>query len=201
MKKLFLLLAVALPCLFLTVPSYAIEDPDPAGTIIVGVQVGPRIGYSFGQTDVDIDEWFNINYETTGGGIMLGVAPMLTADYVLVDSWWKGHFTIGLQTGAYWMSTLKGPKEDRFKRSVLFVAPRAMYGLNLSKQFEVHAGLATGIGFDWLGYEKKVYSGPSFSFGYIMGGRFNITEQFSVTADINLSNHMPALGIGLAYKF
>ena len=201
MKKQLVLLFSAALCLFVATPSFAIEDPDPRGTIIIGVQVGPNIGYSFGESSLDIDDHFNFGFTTKGGGFMLGVAPALTVDYVLVDSWWKGHFTVGLAAGGSWISTL--PKEDRTKQNAFYFAPRAMYGLNLSPKFEVHSGLAAGVSFLYRGLAgaKPEYSGAGFEFAFIMGGRFNITDGIAATADINVSPHLPMISVGLAYKF
>ncbi len=179
MKKLISFSVALVFGLLVSIPSYAIEDPNPKGTLVAGFQVGPTVGIYPGY-----EHW----------SFSLGIAPVLTGDYVLTDNWWKGHFTVGAMTGFSWWTIL----DSDYSYSCLFVAPRAMYGLNLSKKFEVHTGLAVGVGFNWgNGYWEHV----SLVYDYIMGARFNLSEQFSLTADINVSNVMPLLGVGVAYKF
>ena len=70
----------------------------------------------------------------------LGVQPFggaVSVDYVLVDEWWKGHFTVGgefdFRSENHW--------------GAIGVTPRATYGLNITDQFEVHVAAAMGFGF------------------------------------------------------
>ena len=71
----------------------------------------------------------NVGVLDTGGDV--------SVDVVLVDSWWKGHFTVG---GEMDFSTLS-------KDKVAFgLTPRATYGLNITDKFEVHATVGLGIG-------------------------------------------------------
>ncbi|MBR1538611.1 MAG: hypothetical protein IJ799_08385 [Bacteroidales bacterium] len=197
MKKCFFLLMTAALSLLVSVPAFAIEDPNPKGTFVVGLQIGPRTGACL-DFYVDIDDYLNIDYGTNGG-FMLGIEPMLTADYVLVDSWWKGHFTVGAMLGAYRIGTL-GSGERRHHSAVTII-PRAMYGLNLSSRWEVHAGFGLGAAFRSCSAHVEGDSGPAFTFCSVTGARFNISDSFSITADLNLSGFTPLVGVGVSFKF
>ena len=102
MKKIIAILAVAIIGMSMAVKANAIEDQWSKGTMVVSVLGG-------------IDPWY--------GSLAFGGIGAF--DYVLVDSWWKGHFTIGGQVGfeanKYWKT--------------LSAAPRVTYGLNLSEKF------------------------------------------------------------------
>ena len=79
----------------------------------------------------------------------VGISPVgaaVSADYVLVDSWWMGHFTVGgeIDLGTYTHETGLG------------FTPRATYGLNITEQFEVHAAVGFGLG-HWS-YKNGDYS-------------------------------------------
>lgn len=212
MKKHIAFLLAAALLLFVATPSYAIEEPNPQGTITLGVQLGPLMDIdTYGLGLYDFGDYFN--YDNLKHGFMLGFAPAITADYVLVDSWWKGHFSIGLVLGAGWNSAIFQEKSWRYKESIYYVAPRVLYGINLSPKFEVHAGFATGVNFhldnrgidDQYGYpvilDKMHFQRAGFEFDFTMGGRFNFTENLSLTADLNFVGHMPGLGIGMAFTF
>ena len=60
----------------------------------------------------------------------VGVSPFggtISVDYVLVDEWWKGHFTVGGE-----VDICKPVNYD----SAIGVTPRATYGLNITDQFD-----------------------------------------------------------------
>ena len=197
MKKCAIVIVAMLMSLLYASPAFAIEDPDPKGTLRLGLQTGIRTGACI-EFYLDIDENldFNIGNE---GDFMLGLATMLTADYVLVDSWWKGHFTVGTMLGGYRIGTI-GSGEKRH-HSAFVVAPRAMYGLNLSRRWEVHTGFAVGIAFQGCSVKCDFHTGPDFVFCPVTGARFNITDGFAVTADFNLSGHMPLASLGVGIRF
>jgi len=197
MKKSLSLLAAALLGILLAAPAFAIEDPDPKGTMTVGLQLGPRTGACV-DFDITLDEYLNFDINTTGG-FMLGVEPVLTADYVLVDSWWKGHFTVGAMLGGYRIGTTG--EGTKIYHSAFVVTPRAMYGLNLSKKFEVHAGVGLGVAFRSCSAHVEEDMGAAFVSNYITGVRFKLNPKFALTADINLSAYMPLISLGAAFKF
>ena len=71
----------------------------------------------------------------------IGVQPFggtVSLDYVLVDEWWKGHFTVG---GEFDFSV---PYKHE---TAIGITPRATYGLNITPEFEVHVTAETGFGF------------------------------------------------------
>ena len=197
MKKCAILFAAMLLCLLNASPAFANEDPDPKGTLSVGLILGPRTNSCL-ELYVDIDDYLGIDIGSEGG-FMLGVEPMLTADYVLVDSWWKGHFTVGAMLGGYRLGTI-GEGEKRY-HSAFVVAPRAMYGLNISRKFEVHAGFVTGLAFRSCSVNIEEDEGPAFVFGTITGIRLGFTDNLYMTADLNLSTYTPLASVGIGFKF
>ena len=129
----------------------------------------------------------------------IGVQPFgatVSLDYVLVDEWWKGHFTIG---GEFDFSV---PYK---KETAIGLTPRATYGLNITPEFEVHVTAETGFGFRtwqyWNG-EKDVKTTDSFVlWGGFAGCRYFFTDNLAVLAEIGGENWFPALRAGITYKF
>ena len=197
MKRFAIFTAAIILSLLYASPAFAIEDPDPKGTVSVGLIAGPRTGACL-ELYVDIDDYLSVDIGRKGG-FMLGIEPMLTTDYVLVDSWWKGHFTVGAMLGGYRIGTMgKGEKRHH---SAIVLAPRAMYGLNLSRKVEVHAGFITGLAITFCSENVEEDEGAAFVFGTVTGTRFNLTDNFGITADLNLSAYTPLLSVGVSYKF
>ena len=124
----------------------------------------------------------------------LGVQPFggaVSVDYVLVDEWWKGHFTVGgefdFRSQNHW--------------GAIGVTPRATYGLNITDQFEVHATAAMGFGiasFDHDGIEDD----DSFILhSEMIGCRFFFNDSFGVMAETGVANWFPILRAGISIKF
>lgn len=129
----------------------------------------------------------------------IGVQPFggtVSLDYVLVDEWWKGHFTVG---GEYDFSV---PYKHE---TAIGVTPRATYGLNITPEFEVHVTAETGFGFRtwqyWNG-ERDVKDTDTFIlWGGFAGCRYFFTDNLAVLAEIGGENWFPALRAGITYKF
>ena len=129
----------------------------------------------------------------------IGVQPFggtVSLDYVLVDEWWKGHFTVG---GEFDFSV---PYKHE---TAIGITPRATYGLNITPEFEVHVTAETGFGFRtwqyWNG-EKDVKDTDTFIlWGGFAGCRYFFTENLAVLAEIGGENWFPALRAGITYKF
>ena len=129
----------------------------------------------------------------------IGVQPFgVTAsfDYVLVDEWWKGHFTVG---GEFDFSV---PYKHE---TAIGITPRATYGLNITPEFEVHVTAETGFGFRtwqyWNG-ERDVKDTDTFIlWGGFAGCRYFFTDNLAVLAEIGGENWFPALRAGITYKF
>ena len=81
MKRVFATVLVALVALISSFEAKAIKDPYQKSTMLAGVHFG----------------------------ILPGFGSTVYGDYVLVDSWWKGHFTVGGQIG------LHLPEQDRYQ--------------------------------------------------------------------------------------
>ncbi len=129
----------------------------------------------------------------------IGVQPFgvtSSLDYVLVDEWWKGHFTVG---GEFDFSV---PYKHE---TAIGVTPRATYGLNITPEFEVHVTAETGFGFRtwqyWNG-ERDVKDTDTFIlWGGFAGCRYFFTDNLAVLAEIGGENWFPALRAGITYKF
>ena len=129
----------------------------------------------------------------------IGVQPFggtVSLDYVLVDEWWKGHFTVG---GEFDFSV---PYKHE---TAIGITPRATYGLNITPEFEVHVTAETGFGFRtwqyWNG-EKDVKDTDTFIlWGGFAGCRYFFTDNLAVLAEIGGENWFPALRAGITYKF
>ena len=131
----------------------------------------------------------------------IGVQPFgatVSLDYVLVDEWWKGHFTVG---GEFDFSV---PYKDGI---AIGLTPRATYGLNITPEFEVHVTAETGLGFrtwetwDPVNNAVEKTSGSFILFGGFAGCRYFFTENLAVLAEIGGENYFPALRAGITYKF
>jgi len=129
----------------------------------------------------------------------IGVQPFggtVSLDYVLVDEWWKGHFTVGGELD------FSVPYKHE---TAIGITPRATYGLNITPEFEVHVTAETGFGFRtwqyWNG-EKDVKTSDSFIlFGGFAGCRYFFNDNLAVLAEIGGENWFPALRAGITYKF
>ena len=169
MKKIIAILAVAIIGMSMADKANAIEEQWSKGTSIVSVMGG-------------IDPWYG--YVAFGG---LGAY-----DYVLVDSWWKGHFTVGGQVGfeanKYW--------------KVLSAAPRATYGLNISEKFEVHVGVAAGY------YHN--FGNHDYDYGYIIRGgiytsefvgmHLSFSDSIAFTAQVGYAAYSPNVTAGISFR-
>lgn len=137
-------------------------------------------------------------------GFLPGIGALVAGDYVLVDQWWKGHFTVGGQLGYsfrnlnsyYWGYSVAKVWRTR-EHHINFLA-RATYGLNITKKFEVHVGALAGLCVnpinqpDYYYYEyydnvapvRKTYTHCHFSVGGLGGLRFWVTPKLALTADV-----------------
>ena len=178
MKKVFMLAMVAFMTLAMSQTAQAIENPNPKGTKVLGIHAGYYPGYG----------------------------ANATFDYTLVDSWWKGHFTVGGYLGwntRAWHYTYYHERWTNFA-----VMPRATYGLNITKEFEVHAGLMLGMAYHrWTynyedGYTYDYDPGTSYHFchGEILGCRYYFTPKFGVEAELNYTGYMSYFNVGVTFK-
>ena len=129
-------------------------------------------------------------------GVLPGFGSSVSLDYVLVDEWWKGHFTIGGELD------FSAP----YKHETAFgFTPRATYGLNITPEFEVHATVAIGFGIHsweyWNG-EKDVKTSDSFIlWEEFVGCRYFFTDSFAVMAESGYANWFPSFRVGVSFKF
>ena len=120
----------------------------------------------------------------------VGVQPFggtVSLDYVLVDEWWKGHFTVGGQVGfeanKYWKT--------------LSAAPRVTYGLNITEKFEVHVGFAAGYYHDFGSY----YSYRGFYSNEFVGMHFSFSDSMAFTAQVGYAAYSPTVTAGVSFRF
>ena len=182
MKRLIATLLVTTVALIGSYQAKAIEDPYQKRTILAGVHFAalPGIG-------------------TTAYG-----------EYVIVDSWWKGHFSVGAQFGynRRYVRTFDVEMGDLFDFSVVSektkwnyyaITTRANYGLNITEQFEVHAGVLLGVG---LTSTKEVpETGVGFAWGGTMGLRYFFTDFLGGAFELQYTGYSPFINIGLTFKF
>ena len=129
----------------------------------------------------------------------IGVQPFggtVSLDYVLVDEWWKGHFTVGGELD------FSVPYKHE---TAIGITPRATYGLNITPEFEVHVTAQTGFGVHswkyWDG-EKDVKTSDSFIlWGGFAGCRYFFMDNLAAYAEIGGENWFPALRAGITYMF
>ncbi len=171
MKKVFALSAFAFLMLAVSFQAQAIEDPNPKGTTVIGVRAGYYPGF---------------------GANVVG-------DYTLVDSWWKGHFTVGGYLG--FNSRTYGYETYHWTYSNFAVMPRVTYGLNITKEFEVHAGVMAGLCLthwpsDYYGENNQLH----FIHGELVGARYMFTPKFGVEAELIYTGYMSYFNAGVTFK-
>lgn len=182
MKKVFMLAMVAFMTLAVSQKAQAIEDPNPKGTLVIGVR----------------------------GGFYPGFGANVVGDYTLVDSWWKGHFTVGGYVGFnhrhYHYDYVGYSYRSNYMNFA--VMPRVTYGLNITKEFEVHAGVMLGVNYqrnNWVydgGYaEDEHHNHIYFSHGEIAGARYMFTEQFGAEVELVYSGYQSYFNAGVTFKF
>lgn len=146
-------------------------------------------------------------------GFLPGVGANISGDYVLVNSWWKGHFTIGGFLGFNRDDDEYHYADWKYERiySNFSIMARATYGLNITDKFEVHAGAATGPCFrswkyEWHGHDHSWYTDDKdketvLDWAGIAGCRFFVTDNLALSAELNYSAYMSYLNLGVSFKF
>ena len=171
---------VALMTLAVSNQAQAIENPNPKGTKVLGLHAGYYPGFGFNAT----------------------------FDYTLVDSWWKGHFNVGGYLGFNSRSYNYAYYRDRWTNFALM--PRATYGLNITKEFEVHAGVMLGLCMHrWAyTYDDGYYYGDiatsdtdwNFCHGEVLGARYMFTPKFGAEVEFNYCGYMSWFNVGVTMK-
>jgi opacity protein-like surface antigen len=186
-KCLLVAAAAAMLC-FSTQSASAIEAPNHEGDFTLNIQGGLFSEYSG------------------------GIGASVSGDYVLVNSWWKGHFTIGAFVGT---NTSKdefkylGEKWWECRYTNFTLMARATYGLNITNAFEVHAGAMAGpIYHNWkYKYENGVTVDHEDDHEFIFGGagvagvRFFLSDNFAITSEFIGGPHLTYFNAGISLKF
>lgn len=183
MKKVFVLVMVAIMTLGMSFKAQAIENPWNTGTIVANAHVG----------------------------FFPGIGGSVSGDYVLVNSWWKGHFTVGGYANAMFHNVTASAYgvSSTSHRNSFSILPRASYGLNITNDFEVHAGVMTGICFINTYTTTNLTTNPfdkvktyGFEYGTFVGCRYFFTPNFGVSAEACYSSYyVPYLNAGITLKF
>ncbi|MBR5643298.1 MAG: hypothetical protein IKW77_03855 [Salinivirgaceae bacterium] len=141
-----------------------------------------------------------------------GLGASVSGDYVLVNSWWKGHFTIGGFVGtSFAKDDYKLNGERIWKRSFtnFSIMARATYGLNITDKFEVHAGAMTGpVYHSWKYKYESGYTVENaddhefiFSGAGVAGIHFMLSDNFALTSEFIGGPHQTYFNAGISLKF
>lgn len=153
-------------------------------------------------------------------GAYVSVAPgaNFTGDVVIANVW-KGHITIGGVAGVFYAPQVFYPASIRNPEFDIFLAPRATFGLNLSKKIQVYAGLFTGVRVyfnheynptynsnPFLYTNVSPYTGAvkanfGFAGGMVNGFRFFLTDRFALSAEICPAYPTTLINMGVSLKF
>lgn len=138
-------------------------------------------------------QWSRGTVLINANGGVLDPGASVSADVVIVDQWWKGHFSVGGEMD------LSVPGKDQ----VAFgITPRATYGLNITPKFEVHAAVGIGVG-AW-GYKDENLKDKTESFlmvNDLVGLRFFFTDHLALFAESGYSYRFSYYRLGLSLKF
>lgn len=181
MKKLFMAMMMAcVLAITFTPKANAIENPYSEGTFLLSAH--------FGFTP--------------------GIGMNVVGDYVLINEWWKGHFTVGGYLGFNTRSyDYYGYDQNYSNFSVL---PRATYGLNITDDFEVHAGMVSGLTVRSWKYRYHDSSSVRydddtdvrFSIGPVVGCKYFVSEGFGLSAEMCYAGWGTSyLNAGVTFKF
>lgn len=126
----------------------------------------------------------------------VGISPIgatVSVDYVLVDEWWMGHFTVGGELD------FSKPYD---KEVAIGVTPRATYGLNITDQFEVHATAQVGFGMrSWEYYDGTKDKKTFMIWDDFLGCRYFFADNIAAFAEVGYSGWFPAMRAGISFKF
>ena len=182
MKKVIMLVMVAIMTLAVSQKAQAIEDPNRKGTTVIGLRAG----------------------------FLPGFGSSATVDITAVNNWWKGHFAVGAYAG-FNVNNFNRYNDYRDYYVHFGIMPRASYGLNITRDFEVHAGVMMGAAmwqhtYKYLdnghgGFENHSESHWNFCHSEFVGARYYFTPNFGVEAEANYSNYMSYLNVGFTFRF
>ena len=193
MKKLLSIAAAGLLLLSASFQASAIEGPDPVGSVTANAMLG----------------------------LTPGVGANASLDYVLINKWWMGHFTVGAYAGFHGVKDTKSASaggvtvSNSTKNFYFTIMPRATYGLNITDSFEVHAGTMLGVNLNYSKKTDKVSSevvdvstkpekdrdlGAGFAYSEVFGCRYFLSDNFGLTAEVGYGS-VSYLNVGFSYRF
>ena len=185
-KGLLVAAAAAMLC-FGAQSASAIEAPNHEGDFFLNIQGG------------------------LGGDNSTGLGASVSADYVLINSWWKGHFTIGGFVGTgfdkqehyEWIGT---EWIERTWVNTSFMA-RATYGLNITDKFEVHAGAMAGATLRFWSEDPELTTRDNDGHEFapngagVAGIHFMLSDNFALTSEFIGGLHITYFNAGISFKF
>ena len=172
MKKIIAILAVAIIGMSAANTAKALSPQWEKGTMVVGAMFG----------------------------YYPGIGGTLTGDYVLVDSWWMGHFTVGAE--ALYRHFGRAYAGYTYSYNDFAIAPRATYGLNITDAFEVHVGVLAGLGIStWRWSDTDTDKSLGLCYGGLAGIRYFFTDSFGLSAEVQYSGYGQYTNVGVCFKF
>lgn len=172
MKKVFMLVMVALMTLGVSQKAQAIEDPNPIGTLVVGVRCNMEPGYHY-----------------------FGAGANIVGDYTLIDHWWIGHLTVGGFIGSNF-NTLH-MSHFAFMPRVTYglnitndfeVHAALMLGLGVRHLSLKHYP------------EDYDYNRVYFAHGELLGCRYYFTPNIGVEAEMGYTYTMGYFNVGVTFR-
>lgn len=185
MKKVIILALITMLTAITSFEAQAINPPFSQGTIIANANIG----------------------------LIPGIGANVSGEYVLVDSWWQGHFAVGGYAG-YNIKTYSNTVNRHWYSCVSFM-PRASYGINIIKDLEVHAGMMMGFCYrtmswythDWENGDS--HSSFMFELAEFTGARYRLTDFMYADAEFVYCSNFSYIGgirpsiinLGLSFVF
>ena len=130
---------------------------------------------------------------TVQAGGFPGIGGLITGQIVMANVW-KGHLYGGLQLGGNY----RHGKALDAKMVDLSLSPRILYGFNVGRALELHAGGFAGVDARRLDTRK---SQLLFCYGGFGGLRWKLGESLGVILEGGYSNCLPYATAGLAFRF
>ena len=189
MKKIIVLLSVAVLALAGAQHASAIEDPNPKGNLTLSANFTVAPGANF--TGEVVVATVKIGHISVGRTMGYMFKPML--------------FTSAL-TSSKQLQNLPTTVDEN-PHHTLYLAPRATFGVNLTKKLQVYAGAYIGAGVNLGHYTitgdtiKRPGAEFAFVIGEINGIRFFFNDHFAAQAELNFGTNTPIVNLGAAFRF
>lgn len=147
------------------------------------------------------------NLLSLGIGGVPGIGANLSYDYGLVEGWGPGIFTIGAFAGGDSQTETYKNGGITYTHMKWFFAPRITYRYTIAPKWEVYGAAMLGIALERFDYNNHFlpvedYRRPDenhLDFGLAAGGRYCISDKFSVFTEIGYN--VSYLNLGISFEF